>query len=144
LKEIIKQRQRRRAAVVDQKSLGDLIDQENRQYTTPTPPRRRGGVLPAPDLSQLNLLQLNHAPPGPHDDPEEHDEPRQNGFPIETLHNNIDTHSNSGYQDMSDLEIEIVEQDGSNNNTQDRFDDENLPYVFDEYTQTSPQTNLSR
>lgn len=144
MKEIIKQRQRRRAAVVDQKSLGDLIDQENRQYTTPTPPRRRGGVLPAPDLSRLNLLQLNHAPHGPQDDLEEHEEPRQNGFPIETLHNNIDTHSNSGYQDTSDLEIEIVEQDGSNNNTQDKFDDENLPYAFDEYTQTSPQTNLSR
>lgn len=142
LKEIIRQRQKRRAAVVDQKSLDDLIDQENRQYSTPTPPppRRRGGVLPVPDLSKFHIPQFNNASPGPDEDQD--DEPPQNGFPIETLHN-IESRPNSGYQDISDFdEVEIA--DNSNENPSDKFDEENTPYGYDEYTQTSPQTHLSR
>ncbi|XP_071163280.1 malignant fibrous histiocytoma-amplified sequence 1 homolog isoform X1 [Mytilus edulis] len=146
LKEIIKQRQKRRAAVADQKSLADLIDQENRQYTTPSPSgrRSRGAMLPTPDLSQLQLLQSKFASPEADDDGESTEEPRQNGFPIETLHNNIDTPSNSAYQDLSDLDEVDIEQE-VNNDACDNDDDMSPgAYGYDEYTQTSPQTNISR
>lgn len=148
LKEIIKQRQKRRAAVADQKSLADLIDQENRQYSSPSPlgGRRRGGAsLPLPDLSHLQLLSgANFSVDNDEDIIEDnHDEQRQNGFPIERLHN-IGTPSTSALQELSDLEEMDIDNEMANA-TQDKLD-ESFPntYAFDEYTQTSPHTNISR
>lgn len=151
LKEIIKQRQKRRAAVADQKSLADLIDQENRQYSSPSPVlaggrRHGGGLLPLPDLSQLQLISSVNFPVA--DDNEEtidedhHEEQRQNGFPIERFHN-IETPSNSALQELSDLEEMDIENEVSNV-TQERLDESFPTFGFDEYTQTSPQTNVSR